>query len=408
MSLQIGIGFSQSSTSQTAAQEAVTQALNKLGSSRPAFMLVFADYRYDQTALMKQLSQSTNIPFVGCSSSGVYLGKDFNTTHGVVIIIFSTNQISFTPLIAQNIHQKPLKGAEQSAKQMLKICPNPEQKKSLLIFAHSTPSSNNLLLQGLQNVLGENFEICGAVGSNDEQITNTFQYYNGQIYQNALVGVLISGEDIITSSAIGTAWESVGNRNLVTKSNQNIVYELDEKPALDIYKLYLGNERSSQLPQIAYTYPFAILPPPGSPQINDPSYYLFMRTPYVIDEDNKSLIFNGEIPNQAYLTLTSASRQNLIQQSQKTARLAKESLHGAQPLLILNFISYGRTKVLGRRLREEIETIQKTISPDAPIAGFFSSGEFGPYDEEHPEYKNPKFQNQCNAIWILSTNLFKT
>ena len=57
--------------------------------------------------------------------------------------------------------------------------------------------------------------------------------------------------------SIHGGWTPFGPERIVTKSQSNILYELDNQPALDLYKKYLG-EKAKELPGAALLYPLKL------------------------------------------------------------------------------------------------------------------------------------------------------
>ena len=78
----------------------------------------------------------------------------------------------------------------------------------------------------------------------------------------------------------------------MTKSSGNVLYELDNKPALDLYKEYLG-EFAEELPHSGMRFPLNIKEDENSEEV--------IRTLLAIEEDEKSITFAGDIP-EGYIT----------------------------------------------------------------------------------------------------------
>jgi hypothetical protein len=263
-------------------------------------------------------------------------------------------------------------------------------------------------IQGIQNILGEDFDIVGAATANRSTFQNTYQYFNGRVYQNALVGVLIAG-DISTGSAVASGWIGIGNQLICTKTNPDTIIQLDHQPALDIYQLYLGPERKDKLPAIAFEYPFGIIPPANNSLSNFHNHDFISTqfiTPFMYNSESSIIKSNTTISPDTPLTIAAATRQNLLNNLQEVVLKAQNNLAGAQPLLILNFSSLGHKFVMGKRATEQITIIKKTIGNQVPLAGFFGYGEIGPPYKSHPDSHTALFHNQSTAVWILGTNLF--
>lgn len=404
MDLKVGIGLSDNSDSQAAGRSATQQAFEKGDFDQADFLLVFADSQYNHQLLLQGIQEKSQSPMIGSTTAGEIspLGP---TENSVVVIAFKSSNVNFTPCLGQNLQQNPISVAQQAAQTALDNCPLPEQKKSFLIFPDGLAGNHIAILQGVQNTLGENFEIIGASASDQTNFKTTYQYFNYQAYQNSVVGALVSG-DIVTGIGVQYAWQPVGNILQCTKSENNIVYELNNQPALEAYRLYLGQERSKDLPGISFQYPLGIMPQPDQQIDNATKPHFPLRTVISINEENQSLMFNTAIPQGTNLTMATASRQNIIHQTQAAAQQAQTQLAGARPLFILNFFSLGHRLVLGHRTNESINTVKTVFGSDTPIAGFFSYSEIGPLDKTDPDLSISQVHNQSNLIWVLGTNLY--
>ena len=91
-------------------------------------------------------------------------------------------------------------------------------------------------------------------------------------------------ESLEVTFASNGGWIPFGPERIVTKSKGNILFELDDKPALDLYKNYLG-EKSKDLPSSALLYPLKV-------KSNDESIVLHCYN-YRPEEDLLADVYGG-------------------------------------------------------------------------------------------------------------------
>ena len=72
-----------------------------------------------------------------------------------------------------------------------------------------------------------------------------------------MVAVGLYGEHVKLGHGSKGGWDTFGPERIVTKSDGNVLYELDDKPALALYKEYLG-DRAAGLPGSALLFPLAL------------------------------------------------------------------------------------------------------------------------------------------------------
>lgn len=212
-------------------------------------------------------------------------------------------------------------------------------------------------------------------------------------------GLLILGkEGFLTGIGVRSGFESIGNRFYCTESAGNVVIKFDDEPALELYKKFLGEERSKRLPGICPDYPFGLIDDRVS--ISGKEYFQ-LRAGMSVDHENNTITLAGSIPEGSALTLTTASRGDIINGARLAALQARACLMGAKPEAILMFSCIGRKDVLGRRTSEEIDAVRQVLGQDVPIAGFYTYGEIGPTDKMTPHLATAKFHNETVVLWAL-------
>ena len=175
-------------------------------------------------------------------------------------------------------------------------------------------------------------------------------------------------------------WDAFGVQRLVTRSSGNVLYELDDKPALQLYKEYLG-ERASGLPAAGLLFPLTL----RKGQDDDKR---LVRTILAVDEAAQSMTFAGDIPEGHYAQLMCANFDRLIQGAGEAAVSARgESATDSQTLAIA-ISCIGRRLVLGERTEEETEASLEVLPPRTQQIGFYSYGEISPYASGHCDLHN--------------------
>ena len=254
------------------------------------------------------------------------------------------------------------------------------------------------VIQGAKKVLGEDFEIVGGSFGDEDKFKNTYQYYNGKVYQNTVVGMLVCSSKITTSTGVRSGWESIGSRIKCTKAKGNVVYKFGEKSALEFYREALGPARAKKLPAIGLEYPMGLVDERAKIEGYD---YFQIRCPLAINEKEGSVTFAASIPEGSEVTLTYSSRNSIINGSKLSAQQAKKTLEGAKPRLIMIFSCVARKMVLGRRTNEEINRVKEVFGKNTPIIGFYTYGEIGPIDKRIQTLRNTRWHNETLVIWAL-------
>jgi hypothetical protein len=166
-------------------------------------------------------------------------------------------------------------------------------------------------------------------------------------------------------------WDRFGPERLVTRSNGNVLYELDGRPALGLYKEYLG-DRASGLPATGLLFPLSL-------RASSADSKSLVRTILAVNEEDQSLTFAGDIPKGFLAQLMKANFDRLVHGASEAASSTRLSVDGPGPTLAIAISCVGRRLVLGERTEEEIEATMDALPKGTRQIGFYSYGEISPY-----------------------------
>jgi hypothetical protein len=167
-------------------------------------------------------------------------------------------------------------------------------------------------------------------------------------------------------------WKPFGPVRTITRAEGNILYELDGRSALDLYKTYLG-DHAAQLPSSALLFPIVVTEVAGGQGV--------VRTVLSVDEQAKSMTFAGDIPQGGTAQLMKTSVDDLVDGATAAAEASLSGLGDTRPDLALLVSCVGRKLVMKQRIEEEVEAIRDVFGADTRIAGFYSYGELCPFEQ---------------------------
>ena len=149
------------------------------------------------------------------------------------------------------------------------------------------------------------------------------------------------------------------------------MYELDGIPALQLYKDYLG-ERANELPASGLFFPLSL-------RLEASEEKSLVRTILAVDEENQSMTFAGDIPQNALAQLMRANFDRLVEGASQAASLTGVAKNGHHATLAIAISCVGRRLVLGERTEEEVEATMDILPEGTKQIGFYSYGEISPY-----------------------------
>jgi len=191
---------------------------------------------------------------------------------------------------------------------------------------------------------------------------------DGQAGPDRVVAVGLYGSAVRFGHGSRGGWDRFGPERVVTRSVGNVVYELDGRPALELYKTYLG-ERAAGLPATALLFPLAIRTGAEEKQL--------VRTILAVDEATQSMTFAGDLPQGCSAQLMRANFDRLVAGAEEAAGLAADG--EGPPVLCIAVSCVGRRLVLGERTEEELEAVASALPEGSAMVGFYSYGELSPW-----------------------------
>ncbi len=397
--LIIGIGASNEPDSVKAGAVAAKEAIRPFDQCRADIAIVLASSRFrHQDLLMGIASVTGDIPMVGGTTAGEISPGGLGH-QSVVICLMGSDCLAFHVASVRRMKDdEKACGIRLAGK--LEQSLQAAESRSLILFPDGMGGDGVALLDGIQSVLGSGIEIVGGFLGDDGRFAETFQFFNGRCYRGDMVtGLLVSGNgSFVTSTGVRSGFESIGATIVCTRARKNVVEEFEDQPALALYKELLGEERSLRLPGICLEYPFGLLDTKATIDGNE---YFQLRCGLAVNEKDNTITLAGAIPEGSEITLTTASRGEIINGARQAALQARDGLKGAVPRLVLMFSCIGRKLVLGRRTPEEIETVKEIIGADVPVIGFYTYGEIGPIDKNRTELQAARFHNETVVLWVL-------
>lgn len=201
---------------------------------------------------------------------------------------------------------------------------------------------------------------------------------NGAPTGNFVSAVGFYGEKVKIRHGSKGGWDIFGHERKVTKAKDNQLFEIDGKPALDLYKNYLG-ELAAELPASALLFPLSI-------RLDQNDEKRVVRTILSIDEEKKSLTFAGDIPEGSLIQLMRANFDRLIDGAAEAALMTQED--SKNDVLSIAISCVGRKLILGERADEELEAALDSLPPKTKQIGFYSYGEISPYATGHCDLHN--------------------
>lgn len=341
--------------------------------SEQTLILVFAapEFQENLAPIQELAKHYPHSKMIGCSTAGEITGPYiFDHSLSIAIAKFKDTPIN---IVKTNIEspRNSLSTGKQIAKALHK-----KDLKSIFVLSDGLQVNGSELVKGLNVVSNDQIVITGGLAGDGKFFKNTWVLFNGQIYTHHVVAVGFYGDHIQVEHASRGGWDIFGPERRITRSKNNILYELDNKPALALYKEYLG-DRAEGLPATGLLYPLAIRKNTGDSK-------QLVRTILAVNENEQSLTFAGDVPTGYLAQLMRANFDRLISSASEAGDIVNQSIlnqknNHLDPSLLIAISCVGRRLLLGERTEEETESVLEAMPKDTKQVGFYSYGELSPY-----------------------------
>lgn len=337
---------------------------------KPQLVLVFG-----QTALVKDRTHFEEIKtfypdahILICSSAGEILGTEVSDdTLAVTAIFWQKTTLKFAEASISEPDRSEMAGQEL-AKQL-----PADNLVHVMVFSDGLKVNGTALVSGLVNHLPESVSATGGLVGDGSRFKETYVGLDRPPAQGQVVAIGFYGQDLKVGYGSLGGWDTFGPERLITKSKGNVLFQLDNQPALALYKEYLGAQ-AKDLPSSGLLFPLSLRLPgnSGGGEVE------VVRTILSVKEEDQSLTFAGDMPEGVPAKLMKANFDRLIDGASGAAGMSTESLGASRAELAILISCIGRKLVLGDRTEEELEAAQAVIGHQAILTGFYSYGELCP------------------------------
>lgn len=303
-----------------------------------------------------------NAEVVFCSTAGEIAGVNVeDNTLACTAIVFEKTKLKTAILSINDVESSFKLGTE------IPSALGVSGLKHILLISDGQLVNGSELSNGISEVTPETVVITGGMAGDADEFNETLVGLNDELGTGNVVGIGFYGDNLKVGFGTMGGWDEFGPHRTVTKSNGNVLYELDDKNALDLYKKYLG-PKANELPGSALLFPLSMKTTPDSEPL--------VRTILSINENDKSMTFAGDIPEGSTVRFMKSNFDRIIDGASVAALnsldRASDSL---QPQLVLLISCVGRKLVLDQRIEEEIEAVEEVFGENVCYCGFYSYGE---------------------------------
>lgn len=337
---------------------------------KPTLAMVFISVKQDRKAVCEILT-SEGIDIIGATSSGEFI-DNYQSDGEMVAMLLDIDKADYCILIEDIGERNIEEAASQFANRGLQ-----KFTKPAFILCSTMLSANGKIVDGeglvrsIEKTAGAGVSLFGGMAGDDITFTGTYVFTNDRSTDYGFAALVLNEEKIELNGMAFSGWKPMGVSRTITKSEANLIYTIDDQPALETYLRFLGEEKSSADDQLKFFDTIGVhYPIQLDREGRDPK----MCAPIGYDKEKKALMCESDVPQGSTFRFSTPPDFEIINTViSKAAALKKEANADADALLI--FSCAGRLSALGPMAQQENEGLQQVWN--VPMAGFYSYGEFG-------------------------------
>lgn len=332
----------------------------------PSFVLVFGGTNLEEDEPFWRALGATfpGALLAGCSTAGEILGT--RVTDGGAVLCAVT--LDHAKARLETCRVAETSASYEAGATLAKRLAAPDLR-GVLVLSDGSIVNGSALVRGLNEHLPSGTVVTGGLAGDGKRFDHTWVVENGRPVRGAVSAIGLYGDGLSLFHGSQGGWSAFGPERVVTSSDGSVLYSLDDQPALEIYKRYLG-DMAKDLPASALRFPLSV-------RLSKTDDRPVVRTVLSIDERQQSMTFAGDIPQGSLVRLMQASYDRLLDGAAHAAEDAARAITDGDRLCVV-VSCVGRRLVLGERVEEELESVESHLPPDTAMIGFYSYGEISP------------------------------
>ena len=337
---------------------------------KPTLAIVFISIKQDRKAVSDILHKE-RIDVIGSTSAGEFTDEQQSKGEAAILLL-DISRNNYT-ILFEDIGQRSLEDVTANlAQKTLKKFRKPALILCSTLFSKAgTITDGDTLVKNIEAAFGSDITMFGGMAGDDVTFTGTFVFTHEKETDNGLVVLVLNEEKISLHGVAISGWKPMGVVRTVTKSEGNLVYTIDDHPALEIYLRFLGKDVATAEDQVKFFdsisvhYPFLIEREGLEPRICGAVGY---------DKERKALICESNLLQGSRFRFSTPPDFEIIDTVITKAQEMKTATHADADALLI-FSCAGRLSTLGPMAQQENEGLADVWK--VPMAGFYTYGEFG-------------------------------
>jgi len=347
----------------------------------PTLAIVFLSIKQDREKIC-QLLEDRNIAIFGSTTAGEFIDGDIGE-ESTAIMLLDINPKYFRLFHIETAEQPTRDIARSLGEKGLEAYSHP----AFIVASGGLSTDGEMIVRGIEDVVGPEVTIFGGLAGDDFTMTGTYVFTNKNYSISGLVALVLDMDHISVTGLTTSGWQPVGTVRTITKSEGNVVYTIDDRPALDVIIKYMGvnknlDEMKDVIVNVGSEFPMQLQRENAQP---------VLRAPLFANKKDRSMVCAGSVPQGSKIRFSLPPEYDVIDKVVEECNAVKENELANADAMIM-FSCKARHLSLGPMVSDEINKVKEVWN--TPMVGFFSYGEMGKATQGRHEFHN----NTCSLV----------
>ena len=329
---------------------------------QPTAAIIFLGNDNEQEAITTLFTEK-RIQVFGASTGDNFLDGEIESGSTIILLLD----------IKSDCFQIAIKGTTEGsikeiAEQIGRSALSKFKKPAFLVVSGGLTVDGDEIIEGIESACGKGTTIFGGLAADFLTMERTYVFTNDKLSDSGLLALILDEEKISLNGMAVGGWKPMGMDRVITKSKGNVVYTIDNEPALDFISRYGGIKDLDTNNALNF-----LISSNFQLQLKRENKHSVMRTPMQANADDRSIVFAGSLPEGSKVRLCLLPGFEVVGEALNSFNQYKNEQPEVDALIM--FSCAGRQLSLGPYVSEEIDGIKNIW--DAPMAGFFCYGEIG-------------------------------
>ena len=331
---------------------------------KPTLAICFISKSMDRNAI-SNLLDAVGISVFGCTTNGEFIDEETDKESAAILLLDMKKEYFHI-----YFHEFSEPNYREAAQEIAKKAKEKFAVPAFFIGLSHHETDGEEVLRGLEDIVGKEVNAFGGGAGDDYAFKETVVFANGKDSNKAIVCIAIDETKITVEGITTCGWKAVGTEKIVTKSEGNHVYTVDNVPVLDLTAKYGGledvtPENKNLLLEIASSLPLQLQREKGDP---------VMRPGLMVDWSDHSFYTSGTVPQGSKIRFSLPPDFDVMEKVIRGVENLKATKMPEADAVVV-FSCAGRILCVGPLMNQELEGIKNVWN--VPMAGMFSNAELG-------------------------------